>query len=337
MTPFEQGVRDDLAGLWQMLAEEEIRDLRQAKSNILIGGRAVGVALDSVGARYLVIPCNAGRDVDDLWKGAVVVLSRRNLVGTDGVSGTCLLLKCLRADLEDVFLRLAANICGAMAGQNEGASQQVCISVLEAWRELVGAEARSGFGRQKAIGLLGELLVLGRLAEIDGRAALQAWQGPVGGRHDFRYGSRAIEAKATTSRVGRLIGINGARQLESPVAGQLYLSWARLENVPNGSISVRRTVDRLVGLGLDGERLRGLLAQCGYDAAERSEAADMTFELHEWLLWNVDESFPKVIPQSFAAGELPPGVVEMSYTIDCSAVDPLMEAASRSLWSTFLT
>jgi hypothetical protein len=83
-------------------------------------------------------------------------------------------------------------------------------------------EEKSLLAIQQQLGLLGELLVLERLAARDGPAALDAWVGPQAEPHDFRIDDREYEVKTTiTSR--RVHTINGDEQLVPSKDCSLFL------------------------------------------------------------------------------------------------------------------
>ena len=304
MTDDERKLQEEIGSLWKILDVDQIRKLTQAKTRIPVGDRFVGVAVDVNRSRHILVPCQSGDDAKGLWKSAAVTLDRRNLTATDGMPGTWLVLSCLRQELDEVFVRLAANVVHNIPS-DPLLLLSSCIATLDAWRDLLGTLHRPAIGSEQVVGLIGELLVLEKLARIDPVMAVAAWEGPSGGRHDFRYGLRAIEAKATRKRIGRFIAINGPRQLEAPQGGILHLSWARLEVTPGGTLSLADLVSRLRSAGVDGNRLSVLLGERDYNETTNEPAAMAKYELAEWLVWQVDPDFPRVIPASFIGGALP--------------------------------
>jgi Putative PD-(D/E)XK family member, (DUF4420) len=313
-------VQEEIRSLWETLEAQRITKLTQLRSQIPVGDRSVGVALDINGARHVLIPCAVGEDAEGLWRSSAVVLNRKNLIARD-VAGTWLVLTCFRRELDEVFLRLAASvICDLPTNPLE--TYRSCLSTLETWRDLLGPAKFEALSQEQIVGLLGELLLLERLAEINPRRALEAWEGPLGGRHDFRYAGEVMEAKATLSRIGRFIRVHGPTQLEAPPGGTLHLSWIRLERTPGGSLSLPILVQRLWDRGLDRARLKVLLSRRAYDDSTQSPPADATYEMSEWRIWHIDESFPKVVPVSFVGGRIPNLVLDLQYTIDLSGPSP---------------
>jgi hypothetical protein len=338
VTDNELKLQGEISSLWNILEADQIKKLTQAKTQIRIGDRFAGVGIDSSGARHVLMPCPPGHDTLGLWKSAGIVLDRRNLAGTEGVSGTWLVLSCLRSGLHDVFLRLAANVLHCLPS-DEREVLSVCMTTLDAWRSLLGPLQRPTLGPNEVVGLIGELLVLQKLARVNPILALAAWEGPLGGQHDFRYGMRAIEAKATAARVGRFITIHGPSQLEAPVGGTLHLSWSRLESVPGGTLQLPKLVLSLQNAGIDRERLSGILARMGYDEAAEQPATMATYELVEWLVWKVGVNFPRVVPASFVSGAIPSSVINLNYTIDLSGSEPapVTSGEQEHVWTNLLS
>jgi hypothetical protein len=337
MSDNELKLRGEISSLWNILKIDQIKKLTQAKTQIRIGDRFAGVGMDSNGARSVLIPCPPENDALGLWKSAGVALDRRNFLGTEGVSGTWLVLSCLQSGLYDVFLRLAANLLNCLPS-DERQVLSVCMTTLDAWRSLLGSLQQSTLGPNEVVGLIGELLVLQKLARVNPILALAAWEGPAGGRHDFRYNIRAIEAKATAARVGRFITINGPNQLEAPTGGSLHLSWVRLESVPGGTLQLPKLVSSLQNEGIDKERLSGVLARRGYNEAAEQPAMKATYELVEWLVWKVDVNFPRIVPASFVGGAIPSSVINLNYTIDLSGSEPAPFTAGEQehVWTDLL-
>ena len=72
------------------------------------------------------------------------------------------------------------------------------------------------------LGLLGELLVLRALMKSQGQSAANAWVGPNGEPHDFRFGAVELEVKSTTHTSRRHV-INGLAQLQHSPGRRLYV------------------------------------------------------------------------------------------------------------------
>lgn len=182
----------------------------------------------------------------------------------------------------------------------------------------------------RAVGLLGELMVVLHLAEANGIDwAIESWLGPPRGEHDFSLPDCELEVKTTTSE-RRVHRISSGTQMVRSHNRSLYLV----------SIQLTETVLSNRGFTLPGmiQRLRDLEPSNGnllenhlYDAGWRDWFSGILNSKYmyraEPLAFLVDESFPAITPdlilQSVDRGEL---VESVSYSIDVgglsSSVDP---------------
>jgi hypothetical protein len=87
---------------------------------------------------------------------------------------------------------------------------------------------RSLLSIERQIGLLGELLVLERIIQSTGPSGVDAWTGPRGEPHDFRFGTDELEVK-TASGTRRVHRIHGLDQLFSSPGMKLSLVSVLLE------------------------------------------------------------------------------------------------------------
>ncbi len=220
-----------------------------------------------------------------------------------------------RDELRDVFEVLAADIVNVVTpSATAPAAIAASIQRLEAWRACLKAR-RSGLSAEEQLGLLGELIVLRILAvEIGYADAVEAWQGPLQGIHDFSRLGVAIEVK-TTLGIGNLLRISHFDQLESIGLSALAIARPRLREDRNGK-SLAGTVAEIRGeIGHSAPLVLPAfverLMRAGYlDVdAEGNDAA--LFALHEIYGFHVTDGFPRLI-----ASTVPAGIVDGSYTID---------------------
>lgn len=325
----EQGTLEELDGTWRILERPASASLRCARTGLWLAARQIQVALDRHGARYLLLPHPTGPDDGNLWRNRSMQLARATLRGEDGDTDTWLILRCKRAELEDAFARLCTVIVRRVTDHPDGPLGGQCVDILREWQDLLGG---SSSGEDSITGLIGELLLLRRLATIDTRAAWEAWEGIRGGRHDFRRALRAVEAKTTTRQVGRVVRVNGLMQMESPVGGTLHLRFTRLERVPSGGLTIRSLADELVSLGIARGDLADVIEDLGHDMA----AASPAFELRETRTYVVDDRFPRIVPSSFAIGAGPFGVTELQYSADLDLATVVDESAAEEALTALL-
>lgn len=316
----EETIADELAGTWALLDRPDSAQLRSSRTNLRVGGREVQVALDRVGARHLLLPHSDAPDDPTIWRNRMMSLMRSTLIGDDGHRHAWLVLRCKQADAEDAFVRLSAQIVHRVLQLTAGPISEATVSVLNQWQDLFGAGSST---EESLTGLIGELLVLERIATKNPRGAWQAWEGPKGGRHDFRFGPTALEVKSTLHPTAGIVTINGLAQLVPPSQGTLHLLFTRLERVPGGSITLSRLLARLTELGLSRSAVVEALIDVGHDP-DRAAAA---FELRETRLYSVDEKFPRIVQESFVDGVVPPGVQNVAYSINLGQAVPLPDGS----------
>jgi hypothetical protein len=193
----------------------------------------------------------------------------------------------------------------------------ICHQVLDRWRELLEHVSSNVLGMEKLIGLFGELWFLREMVQRHPKA-VGYWTGPKGSRHDFSIGAFAIEVKTTLSRHGRFIEIHGHQQLEPPEDGKLYLVVIKLEQVPALGENLPELVESIIQSGGDRYTIFNLMAQIDTSLLQLNDYKDIRFRLYERRIYEVNDSFPRVISESFIGGTLPNGVLKLNYQIDLS-------------------
>ena len=315
----ERATVEELAGTWALLERPGSTLFRAARTCLRLGDREVQVAVDRVGARHLLVPHFDAPDENAVWRNRTMNLSRSTLADDDGRTATWLMLKCKRTDVEEAFVRLCAQIVRKVTDSPHGTIAERCIAVLEEWQELFGG---IGAAEESLTGVIGELLLLLRLARVDPRGAWQAWEGPRGGRHDFRRAATAVEVKSTLRATARIVTVNGLTQLVAPQGGTLHLLFTRLERVPGGSITLASLVSQLVALGISRSDLLEILEDLGHSPDQQSTA----FEERETCLYAVNNTFPRIVQGSFAGGAAPVGVSNVTYSVDLDHTTALPSA-----------
>ncbi|WP_193212970.1 PD-(D/E)XK motif protein [Luteolibacter marinus] len=236
-------------------------------------------------------------------------------------------LTCMDRSLDAVFGELVKEILSRLStGENPA---QAVEGTIEDFRNLLLSEAASAVSREKVLGLLGELHLLGLMAEHSVDCA-EAWTGPWEQRHDFRRLGRAIEVKSSARSDARTVSIHGIDQLLPPAGGELVLVHVRMEPAAEGSIQLSRQVTELTGKGVDVRRLMEGLAELGCLDPDDETWNQHRFELEGVSSWQVRGGFPKLTENEMASGQCPPGISNLSYRIDLSAAGEF-ELAPREL------
>ena len=276
--------------------------------------------LDGQGRRYLLVPLSDRADAREDRRSAGVQIEVRELADA-GKQRVYAAVVCLVPVLDDIFASLAADMLSAL----DAAPDQPGTALLETlgrWRSLLERPESHLLGPQQLAGLFGELQVLRDICIRNPVRGLDVWTGPAHDAHDFTAGEFRLEVKATTVREGRMVEVHGAGQLAVPHGSQLWLTYFKLA-VSEAGTSVPDVVDAIAGVGVRRRLLWERLAGAGYDAREAAAYSRPRFEIVERRTYLVDDAFPKIVPQSFASGVLPPGVLRLRYDIDLTGEPPV--------------
>ena len=217
--------------------------------------------------------------------------------------------------VRDVFEVLAADVVSVAAGTT---SAKACIAEsvrrLEAWRACLKAR-RLGLSLESQLGLIGELIVLRTLAaELGYPAAVNAWQGPLHGIHDFTKSGVGIEVK-TVLGTGNSLHISSFSQLETMGISVLAVARPRLQESANGTSladlvnELRGEINRSVPSAL--AEFNEKMIRAGYLEIDAPMYVGLRYMLHDLKWYGISDSFPRL-----TAATVPVGIIEGTYTID---------------------
>jgi len=247
----------------------------------------------------------------------------------------CVDVICLKPHLNELFDMIILDILRAL---QEDASRpgQAAHKVLEQWREMLSRERGEGLSLSQIIGLFGELQILLQLTAFND-ASISSWAGPMGARWDFLSGPTALEVKSSTQRKGFAVTINGHDQLEPPERGQLYLAALKLERLVSGGLSLSDLVGQLIDTGCSAAVLWERLRRLDVTTKSIDQYNTFRFQTLECWLFSVDDTFPRIVSQSFKENALPEGILSLSYEIDLLAArsGPFNEVEMQSFWEKF--
>lgn len=180
---------------------------------------------------------------------------------------------------------------------------------------------------ERQLGLIGELALLEAVLRGWGTSGFSAWVGPLGERHDFRFGDVEVEVKSTASSA-RKHRINGVGQLEASPGRSLYILSLQFEAAGMGA--GRTLTDRV---GAVEKLLRGdvelvarfdrYLSTVGYRSADSA----LYVEPYEFRsrpeLVPVDANCPKIATEELMRA-VPKNTVgrigEVTYEVDLSGL-----------------
>lgn len=104
------------------------------------------------------------------------------------------------------------------------------LSRIRAWQDFMDRHSEGVLAPEAELGLYGELVILGEIlaAGMAPQNALDIWQGPLDGLHDFMPGTGGIEVKSTLAAGDFPAVITSLDQLDDNLRQPLFLAAVRL-------------------------------------------------------------------------------------------------------------
>lgn len=281
----------------------------------------VRFALGSAGEGRLLLPIGTSERVPAIPQTPTLRIIDE-IYSFDDKSWRFLDLTCLTAELDGVFGEVADEIVRRIADGHS--ALKACLSTLGEFRMLL-LPRQSKVRKHEIIGLVGELLLLDRLLDMHPDAC-NLWRGPLAERHDFRGGKIAAEVKTSARTANEVMQVSSIDQLLEPVDGKLCVVRCTLEETAGGSCSIAGLFVSAASKSSDPLRLRDLLARMECPDPHAEDWNSVSFELEETRAYRINESFPRIVPQTLVDGGLPTGVDTMNYSVDlASARSSLLE------------
>jgi len=211
-----------------------------------------------------------------------------------------LTIKLKKTELTRLFGHLCDDlVASSRVLSNPANAGRFILDRIARWERLLARAKGSILDQAHIRGLIGELLFIEQVA-IPKRGvneALNAWQGPLGGAQDFRFGDRLVEVKTLPQRSSRT-RISSAEQLDAQHQ-PLFLTVFKLEisehPVP-GAFTLNelaaRIRKRITDEGCSPDDFDARLQCTGYlkDPAYDETALLITGVVH----YQVSESFPSI-------------------------------------------
>lgn len=286
---------------WQSDISGNIHDIEMLKDT---GYPAWTVKFDD--AYGVAIPYNNSEEINETFASARI---RSSVLTTE--SGNQKSVIILTTESESIKKPFAA-LCEALIdpGENGLIRKQIESSPInwwKDWKELLGNKNIDS----RIYDTLGELCALKYAVSIGEDAY---WNGPDGSTYDIETESKFLEVKSSTVRTKKQITISSQFQLYPHKP--LYIIYCLFEPTILTGISIDSIIYEFEAMGYNTDILNAKLDIKGFEKGMSSRKK--TFILHEMLLYTVDESFPKITPDSFVGGVMPAGIVDVSYTVDLS-------------------
>lgn len=222
----------------------------------------------------------------------------------------------------DMFARMAEDVVGMLEAYGHVDDQtlfQLFLGRIKAWQEFMHQARAEVLGSEAETGLVGELCFLKSLLEIGlpAATALDGWQGPLDGLHDFLLGLGAIEVKSTVAAHGFPATVGSLEQLDASLVSPLFLAGVRFV-LDAGGLTLPEIVDEIV-CGLRDKpdargRFESLVLRAGFLRAF-SDRYRRRFSLADTRILLVDGDFP-----ALTRNTVNPAIRKTRYELDLDLV-----------------
>ena len=143
------------------------------------------------------------------------------------------------------------------------------------------------------------------------------WNGPDGSSYDIECENRFVEVKSSIKRDRTEATISSEFQL-FPKNKSLDLIFCRFEPTVKTGISIDEVLADLEELGYDIDSINDKLKMLGFEKG--MSARRKRFILFQMLQYEVDESFPRITPESFENGMIPKGIQSITFEVDLTGL-----------------
>ena len=177
------------------------------------------------------------------------------------------------------------------------------------WKEMVGNINLE----QRVYSVVAEMMVLDQKYRTD---ATTVWKAPEMGSHDIECAEESCEVKSTIKRYGADVIISGQHQLEH--IKRLFLYFCRLEESTEG-VSINDMKAKLISAGYDESKLEAELEKMGFERG--SSSRNKKYKKLEGRVYEVDDSFPRIVKSSFKNNKYPDAIIHIQYTVDLDGIE----------------
>lgn len=311
-----------ISNLWMQLEESRETQNRSVVNNISVvsfKGQNPLLVIDSKGQRHLLIPVNDFiQEKTDLNSAGIKIYL--NEWADKGLIQKYVDIVCLKPHLNSLFDHILFAILQELEKQPPYSSQSA-KRIIDEWREFIDKDPSDLPSESIIKGLFGELYVLHELAK-NGDNCLDLWLGPESARNDFKSGKFSIEVKTISQHIDKLqVTINGLDQLWVREDDLLFLIVIRVEKNPKPKITIEELIDLLLVAGIDQVELMIKLQRIGL-TPNLINKIPYGYDVVEVKAYLIDESFPKITPESFKSEYLNDRVFDLRYTIDLIGEPP---------------
>lgn len=253
----------------------------------------------------VVIPYKGTEEVNERFAGVKI---RTDTMYFDGGSPKrVLVLTATNKNIKEPFASLCEDFISA---EKRTVVEKTPLAWWREWKMLLGNKNID----ERIYDVLGELCVLKYLI-AHGENAL--WNGPDGSSYDIECENRFVEVKSSIKRNQTEATISSEFQL-FPKNKSLDLIFCRFEPTGKTGISIDAVLADLEELRYDIDSVNDKLDILGFEKG--MSARRKQFILLQMLQYEVDESFPRITPESFDNGMMPKGIQSITFKVDLTGL-----------------
>lgn len=319
-----QTERDTLIAAWRALAGETTIEGWRTIPVAIIGQCKVYAGRQFPGNEEALLVRFASAPVlpnDSLPQGRGFFVSRAKIPNEDEACEWITL--CRRfAGSPDVFSTMAVDIISTLRqhkSTNDTGLINAFLSRILAWQEFMRRSEHGILTSNEEVGLHGELEILEQIiaAGVPLAFAVEAWHGPLGGLHDFRLGTGALEVKTTVAPSQRSITIASLEQLDDFVTTPLFLVNVGLRMHSSGKtigdrvLAIRELLANTNSALMDFENR---LLRAGYHNGAAAQYK-RKFSCEKKAIYVVNEKFPRLV-----RGDVPLEIQNVEYVINLDLI-----------------
>lgn len=233
-------------------------------------------------------------------------------------------INLLHTKYAEIFLILCTDLLNVLAAKSSD-ERITLINLnkrLDYWRQFLKRSKVDKLTTEEEIGLIGELLILKNLLEIDSSFNfMDVWKGPLGATHDFINHGVSIEVKTSTIKRKRFVKISSEFQLDVDASEKLFLAHLEIiENVSSSNFFNLVTLEASIKeiLPIDVHAIfDGFLACVGYKHIDAYYYEKNKYSLAEGACYRISENFPRLTNEN-----LSPNISDVQYKLNLSGLDP---------------
>lgn len=232
------------------------------------------------------------------------------VLGIDGISKNYLILSSAFEEFRYEFASLCAEFVEpGDQGLNRKSLLKDPYTWWTKWRELVGNTS----SEQRVYSVIAEMLVLNQKRNEDPTAE---WAATKRGSHDIECAEESCEVKSTIKRYGATVTISGQHQLE--YVNRLWLYFCRMEESLEG-VSINDMKETLISNGYDEGKLESELERQGFERG--ANIRNKKYKILEKRKYAVNDSFPRIVKESFREDKFPDSIIHIEYTVDLDGIE----------------